>query len=139
MPIYHCPRYFHVYVKKNQINKSDNRGTITIARCGLASGADGPCFYLVKAEKIDVQTFKGNFSIKHGAPPGSKVIPTPNSSMTDKVWNEMAPSFEKGLQDIHVVKNHPYLWMIQVEFFTTKTLMVLQNIAAYKLKLPLTQ
>ena len=131
--------FAYTYVKKHQINKGENRGTITISRCGLASGAYGPIFYMVKAEKIDLHTFKGNFSTKNGAPPGSKVIPTPNSSMTDKVWNKMVPSFEKGLQDIHVVKNHPYLWMIQVEFFTTKTLMVLQNIAAYKLKLPLTQ
>ena len=30
------------YVEKHQINKGDNRGTITIARCGLASIADGP-------------------------------------------------------------------------------------------------
>ena len=49
------------YVKKHKINKSDNRGTITIARWGLESGADGPSFYLVKAKNIDLQTFKGNF------------------------------------------------------------------------------
>ena len=54
--------------------KGDNRGTITIARCGLASGADGPHFYLVKAEKIDLQTFKGNFSTKHGALLGQKSL-----------------------------------------------------------------
>ena len=49
------------YVKKHQIKKGDNRGTIKISCCGLASGADGPRFHLVKAEKIDLQTFKGNF------------------------------------------------------------------------------
>jgi hypothetical protein len=37
------------YEKKQQINKLDNRGTITIAHCGLASDADGPHFFLVKA------------------------------------------------------------------------------------------
>ena len=42
------------YVKKHKINKGENRGTITIARCGLVSGAYGPSFYLVKAEKIDL-------------------------------------------------------------------------------------
>ena len=42
------------YVKKHQINKGENCGTITIARYGLASGADGPRFYLMKAEKIDL-------------------------------------------------------------------------------------
>ena len=65
----------------------------------------------MKADKIDLQTFKGNFSNKHGAPPGSKFVPTPNAYMTDKVWNDMAPSFAKGLQDIPVVKNYPDLWM----------------------------
>ena len=41
-------------VKKHKIKKGDNRGTITIACCGLASGADGPHFYLVNAKKIDL-------------------------------------------------------------------------------------
>ena len=84
------------YVKKHQINKSDNRGTITIARCGLAAGVDGPRFYLVKADNIDLQKFKGNFSTKHGAPTGSKGITTINAYMADKVWNKMAPAFGKA-------------------------------------------
>ena len=62
-----------------------NRGTIKIACFGIASGAYGPRFYLVKAKNIDMKTFKGNFSTKYGAPPGSKVIPTMNEYMTDKV------------------------------------------------------
>ena len=66
-------------VKKHQMNTEDNRRTINISHCGLASGVDSPRFYLVKAEKIDIQTFKGNFAKKHKAPPGSKVIPTPNA------------------------------------------------------------
>ena len=57
------------YIKKHQIDKGDNNGTITIARCCLASGVYGPRFYLVKANNIDTHTFKGNFSTKHGAPP----------------------------------------------------------------------
>ena len=85
------------YVKKHQINKGENSGTIKIARCGLTSGADGPRFYLDKAEKIYLHKFKGKLSTKNGAPPGSKVITTPNAYMTDKVWNEMAPAFAKGL------------------------------------------
>ena len=62
------------YVKKHQINKGDNSGTITIARCGIESGADGPRFYLVKAERIDLQKFKGNFSTKHSAPLGQNLF-----------------------------------------------------------------
>ena len=57
-------------VKKHQMNTDDNRVTITIYLCGLASGADVPRFYLVKAEKIDIQTFKGDFTNKHKDPPG---------------------------------------------------------------------
>ena len=78
---------------------------------GLASGADGPHFYLVKAEKIYLQKFKANLSTKHGAPPGSIAIPTPNTYIPDKVWNEMKPAFAKGLQDMPVVKNCLDLWM----------------------------
>ena len=63
-------------VKKHQKNTDNNHRTVTISFCGLASGVDGPLFYLVKAENIDIQTFKGDFTKKHKAPPGSKVIPT---------------------------------------------------------------
>ena len=82
-------------VKKHQTNTDDNHGTITIYCCGLASGVDGPRFYLVKVEKIDLQNFKGDFAKKHKAPPGLKVISTPNAYMTDKVWNKLAPDFPK--------------------------------------------
>ena len=53
-----------------------------------------------------MHTFKGNLSTKHGAPPGSKVIPNPNAYMTDKVWNDMAPAFAKVVLDMPVVKNY---------------------------------
>ena len=99
-------------VKKHQTNTENNCGTITISCCGLVSGVDGPRFYLVKAEKIDIQTFKGDFANKHKAPPGSKVIPTPNAYMTNKVWNELAPAFAKGLCDLPVIKDYPELWMV---------------------------
>ena len=100
------------YVKKHKISKGENCVTIKIARCGIASGAYGPHLYLVKGEKIDLQTFKGNFSTNHSDPPGSIFIPTPNAYMMDKVWNEMAPAFEKGLRDMPVVKNYLYLWLV---------------------------
>ena len=96
-------------VKKHQTNTDNNRGTITISHCGLASGVDGPRFYLVKVDKIDLQTFKGNFANNHKAPPGLKVIPTPNSYMTDKVCNNLAPDFSKGLHDLSVIKDNPEL------------------------------
>ena len=98
-------------VKKHQTNNYNNRGTITIAWCGLASGVDGPCFYLVKAEKIDFQTFKGDFAKKHKAPPGSKFIPTPNAYMTDKVWNKLAAAFSKEILDLPLIKDYPEFWM----------------------------
>ena len=82
---------------KHKMNTYDNHRTTTISRCGLASGVNGPHFYLVKSDKIDIQNFKGNFAKKHKAPPGSKAIPTPNAYMTNKVWNELAPAFAKGL------------------------------------------
>ena len=98
------------HVKKHQMNKDDNRGSITISRSGLASGQEGPRFFLVKAEKIENNAFK-NFSKQHGAPEGSAVIATPNAYMTDKVWNEIASAFAKGLRALPVVCNYPDLWM----------------------------
>ena len=92
-------------VNKHQTDTDNKCGTITISCYVLASGVDGPRFYLVKAEKIDPQTFKGDFSKKHNDPPGSKVISTPNAYMTDKVWNEMAPTFSKGFRDIPVIND----------------------------------
>ena len=100
-------------VNKHQMNTNDNRGTITFYCCGLASVVDGPRFYLVNAEKIDIQTFKSNFANNHEAPPGSKIIPTQNSYMTLKVWNKLAPDFSKGLRDLPVIKDYPELWMAQ--------------------------
>jgi hypothetical protein len=99
-------------VKKQQINKSDNKGTITIARCGLASGVDGPRFFLVKGEKIDQATFTRAFAAKHDAPLGSKVTATPNAYMTDMVWNEMSKAFAGGVRDLPVICEYPELWMV---------------------------
>ena len=91
-------------VKKHQTNTNDNRRTITISCCCLASGVDVPRFYLVKAEKIDLQNFKGDFAQNHKAPPGSKVIPTPNAHITYKAWNELAPAFSKIICELPVIK-----------------------------------
>ena len=93
-------------VKKHQMNMDNNRWTITIYRCGLASGVDDPYLYLVKAENIDIQTFKVDFAKKHKAPPGSKSIPTPNAYMNDKVWNDLAPDFVKVIWHTPVIKDY---------------------------------
>ena len=98
------------YVKKQQINKDDNRGLITISRSGLAAGHEGPRFFLVKAEKVEHDIFK-DFSRKHGTPKGSGVIPTPNAYMTDDAWNKIAPDFAAGLRQLPVVREYPDLWM----------------------------
>ena len=99
-------------VKKHQTNTENNCRTITISCCGLVSGVDGPRFYLVKAENIDIQTFKGDFAKRHKAPPGLKVIITPNAYMTDKVWNELVPVFSKVLCDLLVINDYPELWLV---------------------------
>ena len=99
------------YIKKQQINKDDNRGTVTIAGSGLKNGQEGPRFFLVKAEKVEHSTFK-TFAAKHKTPSGSRVIPTPNAYMTDKVWNEMAEDFAIGLRKLPVIDKYPDLWMV---------------------------
>ena len=91
-------------VKKHQKNTDNNRGTITISRYGISKGVDGLRLYLVKAENIDIQNFKGNFTKNIKDPPGSKVIPTPNEYMNDKVWKDLATAFSKGLRDLPVIK-----------------------------------
>ena len=65
----------------------------------------------MKAENIILHKFKGKFSTNHDVPPGSKGIPTPNVYMTDKVWNEMAPAFAKGLCYIPNATNYLDLWI----------------------------
>ena len=99
-------------INKHQNNTDDNRRNITISFCLISSGVCGPRFYLVKVEKIDIQNFNGDFAKKHKAPPGSKVIPTPNSYTTDKVWNKLLPAFAKGILDMPVIKYYPELWMV---------------------------
>ena len=100
------------YFKKQQINKDNNCSTITISRCDLASGADCPQLYFFKAEKIDLDTFKGYLSRKHSAPTGLQVTATPNSHTNDKVWNEMSKCFAANLHDIPIVCDYPDLWMV---------------------------
>ena len=46
------------HAKNKRMNKDDNHDTITIYRCGIASGADGPQLFLVKAENIELDTLK---------------------------------------------------------------------------------
>ena len=65
----------------------------------------------MNVEKIYIQTIKSDFANNHKAPPRLKVIPTPNSYMTGKVWNELAPAFSKELCDIPVIKDYPELCM----------------------------
>ena len=71
----------------------------------------GPRFFLVKAEKIDPATSKGNFTKKHEDPPHSNDIPAPNAYMTDKVWNEMSGQCAKGLHNLPIVCHYQDLWM----------------------------
>ena len=99
------------HVKKHQMNKDDNRGSITIARCGLSAGVEGPRYFLVKAEKIEHKCFH-DFAKKHKAPAGSEVIATPNAYMTDVVWNKMSKAFAQGLRDLPIVRDYPDLWMV---------------------------
>ena len=66
----------------------------------------------MKAENIGIQTFKEDSAKKHKAPPGLKVVPTPNVYTTDKVWNELAPDYSKGLPNLPVIKDCPELWTV---------------------------
>ena len=94
------------YVKKHQINKGDNRGTIKIYCCGIAPGADGTRSFCEGRENrsADIQWYLLN---QTRLP--SWVINNQNAYMTYKVWNEIAPAFAKGLQYMPVVKNYPDL------------------------------
>ena len=67
------------------MNIDDNHGSITIDQCGFASGSDDDRFYLIKGENIDLETFKGDFSSKHGDPPGSNIIATTNVFINGKM------------------------------------------------------
>ena len=62
-----------MYVKKYQMSKDNNHGSITIVRVGLAVGVEGPRFFLAKGEKVDHVALK-KIDKDHSAPAGSKVI-----------------------------------------------------------------
>ena len=94
------------------MNKDDNRCSITAVRSGVSAGAEGPRFFLAAAEEIKYKTLNANFSKKHNAPPGSKVIATPNAYMTNDAWNLISEDFAKGLRQLPVVRDYPELWMV---------------------------
>ena len=94
------------------MNIYDKHTTIKIFQCGIASGAYGPWLFLVKSYNIDLDTFKGCFSRKHGAPTGLQLIVTTNTYMTDKVCNEISKYFAAGIWELPIVRGYPYLWMV---------------------------
>ena len=58
------------------------------------------------------KTLNTNFAQKYGAPPGSKVIATPNAYMINEAWNLIAEDFAKGLRQLPVINKYPDLWMV---------------------------
>jgi hypothetical protein len=96
--------------KKTEKNMNDFRDSITIVRSGCASGESGPWIFLAKGKEMTVNSFR-NLCRDHKAPPGSKVIMTPNAYMTDDTWLIVVPQLIEGLRSLPVVRDHPDWWM----------------------------
>jgi hypothetical protein len=95
-------------IKKHEKNTQDNCDSITIIRIGSAAGTSGLWFFFIKQKKLDKNSplcdLPRNFP---GVPPGSKVIWTDNTYLTDTTWIKLAPDIAKGIRMMPVIKDHP--------------------------------
>ena len=73
-----------------------SRVSITVVRTGSTAGVTGPTIILLKGEKKRPQ-FTDGFLEKHGLAPGSTIIMTPNTYMTDKEWVLVSKVIVKGV------------------------------------------
>ena len=84
-------------MKKHETNTQDNCDSITIVRIGSAGGTSGPWIFLIKQKALEMgcslRNLEKNF---HGVPPGSEVVCTDNTYMTNKTWVELAPFIAKA-------------------------------------------
>jgi hypothetical protein len=97
--------------RKHEKNLGDCRESITVLRVGSSVNVDGPRIYLAKGKEIELPTFK-EFTQHWPAPPGSRVVMTPNAYMTDDAWIELVPHLCKGVREMKVIKDHPNLWVV---------------------------
>ena len=74
------------------------RASITMIRCGFASNAQGPSFFLPPG-KVCKPEYSDNFLCEHGAAPGSTVIMTESGFLTDEAWKQIIPSLLKGIRE----------------------------------------
>ena len=75
--------------KKHERNASDHRASITMYRSGVTSGHNGPTAFLMKGKKKR-PGFTDKFLVEHGCEPGSTVVMTENSFMTNAAWIEIS-------------------------------------------------
>jgi hypothetical protein len=97
--------------KKHEKNVADSRESITTVRVGSSANGDGPRFFLAKGKEIELETFR-HFTVNYTAPPGSKVIMTPNAYMTDEAWMELVPHLCRGIRQMDVIKDLANLWVV---------------------------
>jgi hypothetical protein len=107
--------HLHIVGSKNKHKHEKNLGdcheSITVLRVGSSANVDGPRIYLAKGKEIELPKFK-EFTQHWPAPPGSRVVMTPNAYMTDDAWIELVPHLCKGIQEMKVIKEHPNLWVV---------------------------
>ena len=75
--------------RKHEKKVSDYRGSITMVRCGAASGANGPTAFLLKGKRKRAG-FTDKYLENEGAAPGSTIVMTENAFMTDEAWEEVS-------------------------------------------------
>lgn len=102
--------------KKHEANQGDSRVSITVVECGNAAGVDGPTKYLLAGEQIprylNSQFGSSKWLERHGAPPNSFVVMTPNAYMTNEAWDENAEKLAQGIRKMPVIKEYSNFWVI---------------------------
>ena len=99
--------------RKHEHINSDSRESITFLRTASTGGATGPTQFLIKGTKVKAGYTKA-WLTRHGAPPGSSIVPTPTAFMTEAAWLEMAEDRAKGIRAMPVIKDHPLWWVAEI-------------------------
>ncbi len=92
--------------KKQEKLLQDSHCSITVVRTGTMLGTTGPAFFLMKGATRR-KNFTNDYLIKYGMKPGSTIVMTENSHMTDDAWLKVSKAIVKGYRLMLLIKDNP--------------------------------
>ena len=98
--------------RRHDKNLSDNRISITVVRCGCASGTHGPVIFIMRGTEVN-RMFSRKWLTEHlGLPEGSVVIPNENAYMDDATWSKVVDVLAPAIRKLPVIRDHPDWWCV---------------------------